>query len=46
MLSVTGLMEPLPRLFLPSTIDRHFSTPTSMSSKYRDTEEGVRAGSM
>ena len=37
MLSVSGLMEPLPRLYLPTTIDniRHFSTPVSMASKYQ-----------
>ncbi|XP_063673992.1 GREB1-like protein isoform X2 [Bolinopsis microptera] len=34
MLSVSGFMEPLPRLYLPTTIDniRHFSTPVSMAN--------------
>ena len=31
-------MEPLPRLYLPTTIDniRHFSTPVSMASEYQN----------
>jgi len=36
MLSVSGFMEPLPRLYLPTTIEniRHYSSAISMASKF------------